>query len=194
MDEHTRIERDLKRDIHLKNLLRKDLLGHMGQVHTWHDRLRSLKNVRRERRLKGSIARYATYIDELRSYLVPMLDDVEDRIRTEMSFSEEEIEGFRADLEKEKLAVVEARKAFDLARAALEQAEGRPGEGKEEDMAALKQTFSGAYRALRLEKHRLEDASEELESEFRDKDFFAQELKRIYLEKQLFADSSSSED
>lgn len=193
MDEHTRVERILKRDIHLKNLLRKDLLGHMGQVHTWQDKLSSVKNNRREKRLRGSIARYAAYIDELRGYLVPMLDDVESRIKAEMSFSEEEIEGFRGDVEKEKLAVLEARKAFEQARSALEEAEGRSGDGREEDMAALKQTFSGAYRALRLEKHRLDDASGELESEFRDKDFFEQELKRIFLEKQLFADSSSNE-
>ncbi|MBN1435166.1 hypothetical protein JW921_10435 [Candidatus Fermentibacterales bacterium] len=191
MEEHTRAERNLKRDIHLKNLLRKDLLSHMRQVQDWREKLQKTRNNRREKKTRESLLRYSGYIDELKGYLLPMLDDLEKRIGDEMSFSEKEIAGFKTDVTQEKKAVAEARKAFESAQAALKEAERK--EVPPEEVAETRKAFSGAYKALRLERHRLDSAADELQSEYKDKDFFSRELKRIYVERHLIVPDSSEE-
>ena len=191
MDEHTSVERKLKKDIHLKNLLRKDLVSHMEKAQTWREQLGHIRNNRRSRRIRDSIARYDGFVDELRGYILPMLEDLEKRIGEEMSFSEEEISGFKEDVTSEKSAVESARGAFEKARNALESAESDKDRLSAEETAAIRQAYSQAFRALRMERHRLETASEELKSELRDRDFFERELKRIFVEKHFLAGEST---
>lgn len=182
MKEHTRVERDLKRDIHFKNILRKELVSHIDLLHQWQDVLITTKNVRREKKMRETVTRYRGFISELKDLLGPMLDELENRINNEMKFSEKEIIQFKEETETEKAAVIDARQAFENAQKNLDEAE-TDQKISGENLKEIRGKFSKAYKALRLENHKLEEAKEELVSEYRDKEIFARELKRIYLEK-----------
>ncbi len=116
MNQHNVQERKLKSDIHFKNELRRDLATSLHQLHSWQEKLHTLKNTRKEKKLNTTVARYASYIHELKQYLVPVLDDLETRIKTEMDFSKEEIAQFTEEVKAETVQAAEARKAFDKAR------------------------------------------------------------------------------
>lgn len=181
MDQHTTVERKLKTDIHFKNAIRKDLVESVRQLHEWQERLNTIQNVRKEKKLRRTVARYREYIEDVREFLDPLLDELEERIRAEMSFSEEEISQFREEVKEDSKLAAEAREAFEKVRAAAEQA----GDKKitPEELATLKESYSKAWRAFRLEEHRLEEAREELKSEQVDREIFKRELKRIQVER-----------
>ncbi|OPL20026.1 MAG: hypothetical protein AVO35_00785 [Candidatus Aegiribacteria sp. MLS_C] len=181
MDQHTVKERKLKTEIHFKNAIRKDLVESVRQLHEWQERLNTIHNIRKEKKLRRTVARYREYIEDMREFLDPLLDELEDSIKAEMSFSEEEIGQFREEVKEDSKLAAEAREAFDRIRAAAEKAEDK--KLTPEELAALKESYSKAWRAFRLEEHRLEEAREELESEKVDREIFKRELKRIQVER-----------
>lgn len=181
MDQHTAVERKLKTDIHFKNAIRKDLVESVRQLHLWQERLNTMHNVRKEKKLQRTVARYREYIQDVREFLAPLLDEIEEGIRAEMSFSEEEIKEFSDEVKEESKLAAEAREAFEKAREAAESADDR--KLTPEELAALKESYSKAWRAFRLEEHRLEEAQEELASEQVDREIFKRELKRIQVER-----------
>ncbi len=181
MDQHTAVERRLKTDIHFKNTIRKDLVESVRQLHQWQERLGTVKNVRKEKKLRRSVERYREFIEDVRSFLEPLLDELEKNIREEMDFSEEEIRRFAEEVKEESKLAAEAREAYEKAKAAAEKA--ADGKLSPDELAALKKSYSKAWRAFRLEKHRLEDARKELKSEEMDKKIFEMELKRIQVER-----------
>lgn len=181
MNEHTAAERRLKTDIHRKNALRKELVESIRKLNEWQDSLEGTGNVRREKKLRGTIARYRIEIEEMKALMEPLLDRIEQEIRDEMKFSEDEISEFREEVKEETKLASEARVAFEEARAAAEDAEGRKLDP--EERAALRERYSRAWRAFRLVKHKLEDVRGELESEMVDKEIFKRELKRIQVER-----------
>jgi len=186
MNEHTAFERQLKSDIHYKNALRHDMVESIRQLHEWQERLTTIKNHRKEKKLLGTVHRYQAFIDDMRSFLVPLLDDLETSIKEEMKFSEEEIKEFASEVKEETQLAEEARQAFIKARDAADKATDKKLEP--EDLQALKDAYSKAWRAFRLEKHKLEEAEEELQSEETDRKIFERELKRIQVERQFIKD------
>ncbi len=181
MNEHNTVERKLKTDIHYKNAIRKDLVNSIRQMHEWQERLNQIHNIRKEKKLKRTLERYRGFIEEMRTFLSPLLDELESSIKEEMSFSEEEIREFQQEVQEETKMATEARIAFEKARDTSKAAENEKVEP--ETLAALKEAYSKAWRAFRLEKHKLEEAREELESEEIDKEIFKRELKRIHVER-----------
>ncbi len=187
MNQHNIQERQLKSDIHFKNELRRDLAGSLKQLHNWQEKLTTIKNTRKEKKLGTTVSRYADYINELKLFLVPVLDDLEDRIKSEMNFSKEEIDSFQEEIKAETVQAADARKAFDKAKALLENTEG----DKKADPDALKvarEAYSKAFKAFRLEKAELETAEKELKSELRDREIFTRELKRIMVERHFMSE------
>jgi F0F1-type ATP synthase delta subunit len=179
-------ERKLKTDIHFKNTLRRELAQSLGQLHTWQEQLGSINNVRREKKLNSTVARYAGYVHELKLFLTPFLDDLEKRIKEEMSFSEEEIAQFKVEVESETKEAAEARMAFEKAKELLDSTEEKKKIDPEE-LKAVRETYRKAFKAFRLEKAELEHARKELESELVDREIFKRELKRIMIERHFMA-------
>ena len=182
MNDHTAEERRLKTDIHMKNALRAELSRSLGMLNTWQNRLHGLRNVRKAGKLAETVARYGDYVNGLREYLVPVLDELEARIRDEMKFSDEEISRFRQEVSEETREAEAARSAFQQAREALEQLQA-DDKADNEALAAARNAYSKAFRTFRLEKRRLRRAEEELSSELTDRDIFKAELKRIMVER-----------
>lgn len=181
MNDHTANERKLKTDIHYKNSLRKDLVDSFRQLHFWQEKLTVIHNKRKEKKLVQTVKRYQDFIDDMRSFLSPLLDELEEAIKDEMSFSEDEIEEFKQDVKEETKLASDARIAYQKAREATEDAEGKKLEP--EELSQLRDVYSKAWRAFRLEKHKLEEAEQELKSEEVDRIIFARELKRIHVER-----------
>lgn len=181
MDQHTTVERKLKTDIHFKNAIRKDLMESVRQLHRWQERINGIQNIRREKKLRRSMERYRGFIDDVREFLTPLLDELEERIREEMNFSQEEMEQFSEEVKEESRLAAEAREAFEKVRATAENADEEKLEP--EELESLKESYSKAWKAFRLEEHRLEEAQEELQSEQTDREIFKRELKRIQVER-----------
>jgi len=181
MNEHSAAERKLKTEIHYKNTLRRDLVYSVRQLHEWQERLAAIGNIRKDKKLRGTMERYQSFISDLRSFLVPMLNELEEAIRAEMNFSEKEIAQFRADVSEEMKLAAEARESFQKARAGMESLD--KAKLTPEELAALKQSYSRAWRAFRLEKHKLDESTGELASEQTDRKIFELELKRIQVER-----------
>ncbi len=187
MNQHNVQERKLKSDIHFKNELRRDLATSLNQLHSWQEKLHTLKNTRKEKKLNTTVARYASYIHELKQYLVPVLDDLETRIKTEMDFSKEEIAQFTEEVKAETVQAAEARQAFDKARKLLQDTEEAKKTDPEE-LKAARDTYRKAFRKFRLESAELESAQKELQSELRDREIFKKELKRIMVERHFMSE------
>ncbi|MCD4701512.1 MAG: hypothetical protein K8S24_06615, partial [Candidatus Aegiribacteria sp.] len=181
MSDHNIIERKLKTNIHYKNAVRRDLVDSVRQLHDWQEQLNQIHNIRKEKKLMRTVERYRGFIENMRTFLSPMLDELEEDIKKEMSFSEDELKEFKQEVQEETKLASEARIAFEKARDAAEGAEDKKLEPDE--LVALKEAYSKAWRAFRLEKHKLDEASDELESEQTDREIFKMELKRIHVER-----------
>ncbi|MCD4708015.1 MAG: hypothetical protein K8S62_09790 [Candidatus Sabulitectum sp.] len=187
MNQHTVQEKKLKSDIHDKNELRRELAFSLNQLHSWQEKLMTISNIRKEKKLNRTVVRYANYIHELKLFLTPVLDELEARIKTEMDFSVEEIEQFRSDIKIEAEEAVQARKAFENAKMILESTEAKK-QPEPEELASAKQAYSKAFKAFRLEKAELDNVQKELESELHDREIFKLELKRIMIERHFVAE------
>ncbi len=187
MSDHNLIERKLKKDINFKNALRKDLVESVQQLHQWQEKLTCIANVRKAKKLEKTVRRYVDYIEDLRVFLSPLLDELETRISTEMEFSEEEITQFHDEVKEEKDLAQKAREAFMRAKDTLGSAE-EDGRMEAEELTRLKKDYSAAFRAFRLEKHKLIEAEEELKSELVDREIFKLELKRIIVERHFMSE------
>lgn len=187
MNQHTVQEKKLKSDIHDKNELRRELAFSLSQLHSWQEKLATISNIRKEKKLNRTVARYANYIHELKLFLTPVLDELEVRIKTEMDFSVEEIEQFRSEIKTEAAEAVQARKAFENAKKILESTEAKK-QIEPEELASAKKVYSKAFKAFRLEKAELDNVKKELESELCDREIFKLELKRIMIERHFMAE------
>lgn len=187
MNQHNTQERKLKSDIHFKNELRRDLAASLSQLHNWQEKLVDIKNIRKGKKLSTTVERYANYIHELKQFLVPVLDELEGRIKAEMDFSEEEISEFRTEVKVETEQAAEARKAFEKAREILQSTEGDK-KTEPADLEAARLAYSKAFKSFRLEKAELEQAKEELQSELIDREIFKRELKRIIVERHFMSE------
>jgi NAD+--asparagine ADP-ribosyltransferase len=185
--DHNITERKLKTDIHFKNALRKDLVESVQQLHSWQEKIHSLNNIRKTKKLQQTVRRYADFVEDLRAFLSPLLDELESRITTEMKFSKDEIKQFTDEVKEETMLAAKARDAFTRAKEALGDVEEKTKIDREE-LDRLKQDYRAAFRAFRLEKHKLIEAEEELQSELVDKEIFKLELKRILVERHFISE------
>jgi NAD+--asparagine ADP-ribosyltransferase len=187
LSDHNLIERKLKKDINFKNALRKDLVESVRQLHKWQEKLNDIGNVRKAKKLEQSVRRYADYVDDLRAFLSPLLNDLESRIGTEMKFSKSEIIEFREEVKEETDLAQKARESFMKAKAALSRAE-EDSRIEAEELISLKKHYSAAFRAFRMEKHKLIEVEGELQSELVDREIFKLELKRIMVERHFMSE------
>lgn len=186
MNDHTVAERRLKTDIHYKNTMRRDLVYSVRRLHDWQEELSKIQNKRKEKKLLGTVKRYKDFIVDMQSFLAPLLDELETAIKEEMDFSEEEIVQFKNEVKEETDLATKAREAFTKARENVETNDETKLEP--EELAALREAYSKAWRAFRLEKHRLEEAQTELKSEQTDRKIFELELKRIHVERHFISE------
>jgi len=187
VNQHNAQEKKLKSDIHDKNEIRKELAFSLNQLHSWQEKLTTISNVRKEKKLSRTVVRYANYIHELKLFLTPVLDELESRIKAEMDFSVDEIEQFKSEIKTETEQAAEARVAFENAKKLLESTE-EDKQTEPEALAAAKQAYSKAFKAFRLERAELEEAKKELASELVDREVFKYELKRIMIERHFMAE------
>lgn len=178
MNTHTAVERRLKADINDKNILRKEMEKDMAAVRRWKATLDKTKSLQKQKKLMESITRYEFMIDTYRAELIEWGEELEDRIREEMAYSEEEVKAFQADLDKhlKEVKKIEA----DMAKAEKEK-KGEEGEG-------VKPAKVGLNKLLKSEIKKIQQDQKELQSEERDKALFTLELKRIAVERELYGE------
>lgn len=175
MEAHTAKERNLKSDIIQKNILRKDLQKRLSTINRWTEKLAQTKNLQKQKKIETSIARYQEGIEPLKKELILMYEDLENRIKEEMAYSEEEVKAFHASLEQSTQELKKVQKSLDEAEKKDDKSEKSP------------ETKPRLKRLLREETKKIKSDEKELQSEEKDKLLFTLELKRIALDKELFS-------
>ncbi len=200
----TIIEKKLKQDIHMKNLIRSEIEILLGYVSRWKDKLINLKSFKGQRKYTDTIKRYISEIEKLRAGLNKMNEYVDKHIREVGKFSDSEVKEFTSQLEQ-KISEIEAgngsekkgaSKNKDIeeirnARAKLAELKGKGNvQGKIEKASGKKsedledvELVTG--KIVRLNKH-LENVGGGTESGDQDELFYTQELKRIVREKAIY--------
>ena len=199
-------EKELKQDIHQKNLIRSEIEILLGYVSRWKDKLVNLRSFKGQRKYADSIKRYISEIEKLRASLNKMNEDVDKHIREVGKFSDSEVKEFTSQLEK-KISEIEggnesdgkgATKNKDIeeirnARAKLAELKGKGNvQGKIEKASGrksedLEEVERVTGKIVKLNKH-LENIGGGTESGSGDQDeyFYTQELKRIVREKAIY--------
>ncbi len=200
----TIIEKKLKQDIHMKNLIRSEIEILLGYVSRWKDKLVNLKSFKGQRKYADSIKRYISEIEKLRAGLNKMNEYVDKHIREVGKFSDSEVKEFTSQLEQ-KISEIEAgngsegkdvSKNKDIeeirkARAKLAELKGKGNvQGKIEKASGrksedLEEVERVTGKIVRLNKH-LENVGVGTESGDQDELFYTQELKRIVREKAIY--------
>jgi len=175
MEAHTKKERKLKSEIIQKNILRKDLQKRLSSINRWTEKLAQTKNLQKQKRIEASIDRYQKRIELLKKELILMCEDLENRIKEEMAYSEEEVKAFHASLEQ-------STKELKKVQQSLEEAEK-----KDDTSEKSQETKPRLKRLLREETKKIKRDEKELQSEERDKALFTLELKRIALDREMFS-------
>jgi len=178
MNNHTAVERKLKTDIYEKNRVRKILFKHIATLNRWEVKQENASSKKLQRKLAGSIARYQAEMDILIQILQLMNDDVEKRIRDEMTFSEDEIKAFQKKLEVNAKTLEETKKELKNAKKAKD---------KSDSDTPSPQPQIHLKKLLKAEIKQIQADEAELVSEERDKILFTHELKRITLDRTLFS-------
>ena len=202
----TIIEKKLKQDIHMKNLIRSEIEMLLGDVSRWKDKLINLKSFKGQRKYADSIKRYISEIEKLRAGLNKMNEYVDKHIREVGKFSDSEVKEFTSQLEQ-KISEIEAgdgseekgvSKNKDIeeirnARAKLAELKGKGNVQEKIDKASgkksedLEEVERATGKIVKLNKH-LENVGGGAESGSGDQDevFYTQELKRIAREKAIY--------
>lgn len=178
MDAHTAKERRLKTDIIEKNVLRRELERRLSQMNRWQEELTKVKKQRKKKKLEGTIDRYQSCIEDMKKELLQLDDDLEKRIKKEMTYSEEEIKSFQKDLEKHAKGLQKVQDSLKEAEKEKEPAEGE---------AQTPEKKIHLKKLLKEEVKKVEQDKKELKSEERDKEIFTLELKRITLDRKLYS-------
>ncbi len=201
----TAIEKKLKQDIHMKNLVRSEIEILLGDVSRWKDKLVNLKSFKGQRKYTDTIMRYVAEIEKLREGLNTMNEYVDKHIREVGKFSESEVKEFTSKLEKN-ISEVEAGNGSDgkgasknkdieeirNARAKLAELKGKGNvQGKIEKASGRKsedieEVERVTGKIVNLNKH-LENVGGGTESGDQDELFYTQELKRIAREKAIYS-------
>jgi uncharacterized phage infection (PIP) family protein YhgE len=203
---NTIIEKELKQDIHKKNLIRSKIERDLASVSRWKDKLVNLKSFKGQKKYTDSIKRYISEIESLRASLNKMNEDVDKHIREVGKFSDSEVKEFSSQLEQN-ISDIEAgsesegkgvSKNKDIeeirnARAKLAELKGKGNVQEKIDKAKgqisenIEEVERATGKLVRLNKH-LENVGGGTESGSGDQDelFYTQELKRIAREKAIY--------
>ncbi len=176
-DKHTSVEKRLKRDITVKNEIRKDLEKRMSLIRRLSRKLRKCKNRRNITRSSSTIKRHCYKTAQLRVELLQRNEDLEKRIKKEMKYSEKEINDFKTQLDKEKREMEEARSKLKKVKTKSEKTDEQEGFSAE--------IFQATKRLIR-ETSDVKNIEKELSSEEKDEILFTLELKRIESDKLVF--------
>lgn len=200
----TIIEKKLKQDIHMKNLIRSEIEILLGYVSRWKDKLINMKSFKGQRKYADSIKRYISEIEKLRAGLNTMNEYVDKHIREVGKFSDSEVKEFTSQLEQ-KISEIEADNGLEgkgasknkdieeirNARAKLAELKGRGNVQEKIEKASgrksedLDEVERVTGKIVRLNKH-LENVGGGAESGDQDEVFYTQELKRIVREKAIY--------
>ncbi len=202
----TIIEKELKQDIHKKNLIRSEIERHLVSISRWKDKLINLRSFKGQSKYADSIKRYISEIESLRASLNKLNEDVDKQIREVGKFSDSEVKEFSSKLEQ-KISDIEAgnesggkggSKNKDIeeirnARAKLAELKGKgnvqekieKANGKKSEDIEEVDRVTG--KIVKLNRY-LENVGGGTESGSGDQDelFYTQEIKRIVREKAIY--------
>ena len=177
MESHTAKERKLKTDIIEKNILRKDLKKKLSAISRWKKKLDQTNNHQKRKKMESSLVRYQDGIEALTKELLSMGEDLEKRIKDEMTYSKDEITAFQTSLEKHAEELKKIQESIKKEDAKPEESDkDRPSQESKFHLAKL----------LKEEVKKMKKDKKELKSEERDKALFTLELKRIALDRKIF--------
>ena len=101
MPTHTRLEKDLKRDIVRKNTVMRRLRRVNRKADLWQKKAESGKNRRWNKKYLATSLRYRAEMNRLRNIIAPLVADLDERIHEEMDFSKQEVADFKNQLKAE---------------------------------------------------------------------------------------------
>jgi len=199
MPTHTRLEKDLKRDIVRKNTVMKRLRRLNRRADLWQKKAESGKNRRWNKKYIATSLRYRAEMNRLRNIIRPLVADLDERIHEEMEFSKQEVGDFKKQLkaEMEEMDRIGARlQEIEKQLKADEEKLGtdKPEPELEKKISAEKKQKRELEKKKEEESKKTERLEKELKSEAVDEQIFSDELKHISKEKEQLEEESEEKE
>ena len=175
------VERRLRTDIEERHRLRNELEKNRSVMARLTRRLEQTRKKRLNRRYSATIERLNAETEMLKYKLNEMNVELQKRITDEMEFSEEEVQSFTDQYQKEYAEMAETETKLK----AIEEGEAEPDveeESEEEESVPREAIVARTRRMLKRERRIVEEIQREISSEERDKTFFSRELQQIMAE------------
>ena len=181
------VERRLRVDIEERHKLRNQLEKTRSVIARLSQKLGHTKKKRLNSRYSATIERLNAEIKTLERMLNEMNVDLQKRITDEMEFSEEEVQRFKEQYQKEYAGMQEAESKL---RAIEDEAdETNVEETSDEEPVSKEAMVARTRRMLRRERRIVEEIQREISSEERDRALFVRELQQIMAELEAYIDS-----
>jgi hypothetical protein len=200
--EHNPVERRIKKDIVIKNTLRKQLQKDINLVMKWTTQLKSSNNNRIKKRCVDNIKRFSGKIEKNKKTVLNMIDDLEKRIDEEIKVSKTEVKQLQELFKKEYdemvdelllMLKVEKGELTDeekskISGISIEEFASSINKNDKPKVAISKEfLLAKAQKRYTGEAKDVKDVEKELASEEKDKILFQTELKRMALEKEILS-------
>ena len=177
---HSSVERSLRSDVEMRHKLKNELGKKRSNISRLTQKLERAKKNRSNSRYSATIARLSAESEALEYSLYEANVDLQKRIADEMAFSEEEIQAFKEQYEQQYAEMEEtAGKLKDIEEGA---AGSVAGETSEDGPPTKELMAARTKRVLMREQKAVAGIQKEINSEERDKVFFARELQEIMAE------------
>lgn len=177
---HSSVARNLRIDVRKKYDLKNELEKKQSLVASLTRKLKHAKKKRLNNRYSGTIKRLNTEISMLMQEINKTNMDLQERIKHEMEFSEEEVSKLREQYQKEYAEMVGTENKLKAIEAGT--AEPDVEETAEEEPVSKEVMEARAKRVLKAEKKIVDEIQKEINTEEKDKVFFTRELQYIMAE------------
>ena len=179
---HSGVEHRLRSDIEERHSLKNEIRKKQSLIDKLSQKIEKTKKKRLNNRYSATVMRYNEELEMLVRDLREMNLDLKKRIADEMDFSEQEVQEYREQYQKELAELKKTEGKLEEIEAEEPEAEENAEEESEEKSVPKEAMVARTRRMLNMERRTLEEIQKELSSEERDKVFFSNELQQIIAE------------
>jgi hypothetical protein len=187
---HNTRERRLLTDLQAKNRCSDQVRRLASRLRRWQAGMTSSRSHRRRRQYARSCERASARLGRLQQELLVRAEDLKTRIQQELSLSENEVQQFQEQYQREVAELRSAEHELAAARQKLQEAEAEAlAESGPRDQAAKAGILSDlaarrrrAERKARVEARDVSRVEQEIQAEARDKVLLTSELQKILAE------------
>ena len=182
---HNKRERRLLTDLQEKDRLSTELRRVAYHIRRWQDGMKRRRGKRWQAQYRLSLERASARLEVLERAVLAQARDLKLRIEEELEISEQEVNQFEAQYDKELeelLAAQDALRGAEEARAEAEATVGNktsPSQKTAELLSQLRRKHRRAERTVRREAKDVTSVEGEMASEERDKEVLTRELQRV---------------